>query len=150
MTLSTEIQHCTECSQVPAPENICSWADRAFSAVASRDAEVTIRIVDESECTTLNETYRGGSGPTNVLSFTYADNPYTPQDTLGDVVICAPVVRREAVSQNKAVDAHWAHMVVHGILHLCGFDHGRDQDARVMENLETKILSDLGFSAPYN
>ena len=150
MTLSTEIQHCTECQQVPAPESMCSWADRAFSAVADRDAAVTIRIVDESEGTTLNETYRGGNGPTNVLSFTYSDNPHAPRDALGDVVICAPVVHREALSQNKTTDAHWAHMVVHGILHLCGFEHDRDQDARIMENLETEILSDLGFPAPYN
>lgn len=149
MTFSTEIQHCSECSNVPNPELLSLWAGTAFSAVADEDAEVTIRIVDQKEGAELNQMFRRGRDATNVLSFPYADNPYGQQALIGDVVICAPVVQQEAETQNKSVDAHWAHMVVHGILHLCGYEHEGEKEAQMMEQLETKILCGLGFPAPY-
>lgn len=149
MTLSTEIQQCSECENIPGPDRMSLWASAAFSTVADRDAEVTIRIVDRKEGAELNQKFRQGGDATNVLSFAYEDDPYTEEALLGDVVICAPVVQREVLTQNKGVDAHWAHLVVHGILHLCGYEHTEEEEARVMEQLETKILSGLGFPAPY-
>ncbi len=122
----------------------------AFDAVVEKDAEVTIRIVDEEEGAELNRRYRNGAGATNVLAFNYAEDSFAQSDLLGDVIICAPIVVQEALSQNKSIDAHWAHMVVHGILHLCGYRHGEEKEARKMEKLETAILSELGFPAPYN
>ena len=109
---------------------------------------MTVRIVDEDEGRELNQRYRGGTAATNVLSFSYAGDPFAG-GLLGDVVICAPVVRREALEQNKSIDAHWAHLIIHGILHLCGYRHDHDQAARKMEQLEINILSGLGFASPY-
>lgn len=149
MTLSTEVQQCSECSDVPSRELMSLWAGRAFSTVAHRDAQVTIRIVDQKEGAELNQRFRQGRGATNVLSFSYADDPHAQGSLLGDIVICAPVAKQEAVTQNKGVDAHWAHLVVHGILHLCGYRHEQEQEAEVMERLEGQILSGLGFPAPY-
>ena len=98
----------------------------------------------------MNQRYRSKSGPTNVLSFPFEDPPGVESDELGDIVVCAPVVDREAVEQGKTAQEHWAHMVVHGVLHLCGYDHIDDKDADEMENEETRILTGLGFPAPYN
>ena len=125
------------------------WAATAFSTVANQDAQVTIRVVDQKEGAELNQKFRQGHSATNVLSFAYADNPYAPRMLLGDVVICAPVAKQEALTQGKSIDAHWAHLVVHGILHLCGYGHEQDRQAQIMERLETEILSELGFPAPY-
>jgi probable rRNA maturation factor len=115
-------------------------------------AEMTIRIVDEKEMTMLNGTYRGKHYPTNVLSFPFDmsdDDIDLEIPLLGDLVICAAVVEREALNQKKSVEAHWAHMVVHGTLHLLGHDHEKDTDASVMEAKEIKILQALGFNNPY-
>lgn len=150
MTLSTAIQLCCKSDDVPDPHSVRKWADAAFSKVASDDAEVTIRIVDEEEARELNRKYRNKDSATNVLSFAYSDDPYAQASLLGDVVVCAPVLRREASSQAKSIDAHWAHIVVHGILHLCGYDHDRERSALHMQHLETEILAELGFPAPYN
>lgn len=112
--------------------------------------ELTIRIVDVAESQQLNHIYRHKSYPTNVLSFPFAAPvPELQTMLLGDLVICAPVVVQEAVEQNKPILAHWAHMVVHGVLHLLDFDHQHDADASVMEALEINILADLGFADPY-
>jgi len=118
---------------------------RAFAraALPARHGELTIRIVDESESRTLNRDYRGKDKPTNVLSFGGEGA------VLGDLVICAPVVAREAAEQGKPPRAHWAHMVVHGCLHLRGYDHERADDAQRMEAREIRILGNLGFSDPY-
>ena len=116
--------------------------------VADEEAAGTIRIVGEEESGDLNKRYRGGAAATNVLSFSYAEDPYAGR-LLGDGIVCAPVVRREALEQNKSVEAHWAHMIVHGVLHLCGYTHEKDRDARKMERLETSILSGFGFPSPY-
>lgn len=111
--------------------------------------EQTIRIVDEPESAELNQLYRGKSGPTNVLSFP-GESSHLDYAYLGDLVLCAPVVEREARQQGKSPEAHWAHMVVHGMLHLQGYDHLNDEEAAEMEALEVKILSTLGYGNPYN
>ncbi len=111
-------------------------------------AEITLRVVDEAESRALNRDYRGIDRPTNVLAFSY--DPAPGSDALiGDLVICAPVVAREAAEQEKPLEAHWAHVIVHGTLHLLGYDHQNDDEAREMESLEVKILAELGFPDPY-
>ncbi len=112
--------------------------------------EQTIRVVDEAESRQLNHSYRGKDSSTNVLSFVAEDCEYLDYAVLGDLVICAPVVEREAQAQHKTAEAHWAHMVVHGMLHLQGLDHIEESQARQMENLEIGILSRLGFENPYS
>ncbi len=112
-------------------------------------AQVTIRIVDEQEGAELNQRWRKREGPTNVLSFPCTGLEAIAPELLGDVVICAPVVEREAIEQNKTPHAHWAHMVIHGILHLLGFDHIKESQALIMEELETRILRQLGYPDPY-
>ncbi|WP_051278396.1 rRNA maturation RNase YbeY [Solimonas flava] len=123
---------------------------RAFAraALPKRFGELTIRIVDEDESRALNRDYRGKDKPTNVLSFDGAA-AVGAQEVLGDLVICAPVVAREAIEQNKTLREHWAHMVVHGCLHLQGYDHEIEPDARRMEAREIRILKSLGFPDPY-
>jgi len=112
-------------------------------------AELTVRIVNKSEGTKLNEHWRNRKGPTNVLAFP-AGGPQQMPELLGDIVICAPVVKKEAIQQHKVLTAHWAHMVVHGVLHLLGFEHDEKQTAAIMEAMEIRILHDLGFANPYN
>lgn len=147
--LTTEIQQCSRRGDIPDGELVSRWAGTAFKSVSGQDAEVTIRIVDREEGAELNRRYRGVDHATNVLSFDYSGDPHAPAGVLGDVVICAPVVSEEASAQKKDLQAHWAHMVVHGILHLCGYDHEAEGAARDMEALETQILSRFGISAPY-
>ena len=111
--------------------------------------EQTIRMVGRTECSRLNLRYRAIDAPTNVLSFA-AENDYLDYECLGDLVICAPIVEQEAQQQGKLPQAHWAHMVVHGMLHLQGYDHQDVSEADEMETLEIKILSTLGYTNPYN
>lgn len=113
------------------------------------EAELTIRIVDNEESQQLNNDYRGKDKPTNVLSFPFEAPPEIELPLLGDLIICAPVVAQEAQTQNKTLQAHWAHMVVHGCLHLLGYDHIDDAEADEMESLETQIITQLGFETPY-
>lgn len=116
--------------------------------------ELAIRIVNEEEGSCLNETYRGKAGPTNVLSFPFAPPEALPSDLqvplLGDIIICAPVVKKQALEQNKPEKNHWAHLTVHGTLHLLGYDHVNNEEANIMEDLEVIILNKLGFPDPYN
>jgi probable rRNA maturation factor len=126
---------------IPAPRSLRRWAD---AALGRRRGEVTIRIVGEPESQALNRDYRGKDKPTNVLSFEGGHAP-----VIGDLVICAPVVAREARAQGKSAAAHWAHMVVHGCLHLLGHDHVRASEARTMEAREVSLLRTLGFADPY-
>lgn len=147
MTLQVDIQ---SVSNEPAPEeeDIRRWISAALHK-HPEDAELTVRIVDIEEMTTLNQTYRGKTGPTNVLSFP-SDLPKELElPLLGDIVICAPVVAREATEQNKPAIAHWAHMTVHGTLHLLGYDHQEEAQALDMESLETAILATLDYPCPY-
>ncbi|MGQ7743467.1 rRNA maturation RNase YbeY [Pectobacterium brasiliense] len=112
-------------------------------------SEVTIRIVDEAESRDLNNTYRGKDKPTNVLSFPFEAPPEVELPLLGDLIICRQVVEREAAEQEKTVEEHWAHMVVHGSLHLLGYDHIEDSEAEEMEALETEIMQSMGYADPY-
>ena len=112
--------------------------------------ELSLRLVDEAESADLNQRYRGKAGPTNVLSFPFEPPPGIKGPRyLGDLVICVPVVAREAAEQGKAPEAHWAHLVVHGVLHLLGYDHLDEAEAQAMEALETRLLANLGFPPPY-
>ena len=133
--------------KVPGPAAFEGWV--AAAGFPSESSELSIRIVDEAESQALNETYRQKSGPTNVLSFPCELPAGVPQTLLGDLVLCAPLVEREAAQQGKAVEAHWAHLVIHGLLHLRGFDHENEADAMVMESLEIEILARLGLPNPY-
>jgi probable rRNA maturation factor len=114
-------------------------------AALEHDAEVTLRIVGRTEARKLNLDYRRRDYATNVLTFIYPDQPMLS----GDIVLCAPVVRQEAKAQRIALVAHYAHLVVHGTLHLQGYDHERDREAKAMERLETEILARLGYPDPY-
>jgi len=133
----------------PSAGSLRRWARAALSGVRRRSVAIGIRIVGAAESRTLNRRYRGKDKPTNVLSFPFDAPPGARSDVLGDLVICAPVVRREARTEHKDEQAHWAHMVVHGILHLRGYDHGKPRDAVDMEAREVRILRRLGFQNPY-
>ena len=117
------------------------------------DKECTIRVVDREESAILNEQYRNKIGATNVLSFAFESpvdiNLEMEVDLLGDLVICSPLVEEQAIAQNKTKEMHWTHLIVHGILHLLGYDHLNNDDSEEMESLERKIMSNLGFSDPY-
>lgn len=113
------------------------------------NAEMTIRLVDTAESATLNEQFRQRSGPTNILSFPIETDMILPVPLLGDLVICVPLVLAEAEQQAKSVEFHWAHLVVHGVLHLLGYDHQTDAMAQTMETLEIAILAELGYPNPY-
>ena len=136
---------------VPAAAELRKWARAALTAEVR--GELTVRIVDERESAELNARYRAKAGPTNVLSFRAESPPVGDGDELlpyGDVVICAEVVAREAREQGKPPAAHWAHMVVHGALHLQGYDHENRRDAGIMEARERALLNELGFPDPYS
>lgn len=134
---------------LPAEQSVRRWAEAALEGRAPEDAELTVRVVDETESEALNWQYRGKRKPTNVLSFPFEAPPEVELPLLGDLVVCAPVVAREAEEQHKTLEAHWAHMVVHGCLHLVGFDHQEEEEAEVMESLERAIMANLGYSDPY-
>ena len=133
----------------PALADLQRWCELALRQ-RSGDSELTIRLVDEAEGRELNRTWRQKDYATNVLSFP-ADVPDELLDIplLGDLVICVPVVEREAAAQGKALAAHWAHLVIHGCLHLLGYDHIDDAEAEEMEELERQLLAELGHPAPY-
>jgi probable rRNA maturation factor len=147
------VQNVAAGAKVPAPAQVRKWARAALAAHVR--GELTVRIVDEKEGAKLNSRYRGKKGATNVLSFPTEGEtpPAAAADELlpfGDVVICAEVVEREAREQGKSLAAHWAHMVVHGTLHLQGYDHEHARDATVMEARERVLLARLGFPDPYS
>jgi probable rRNA maturation factor len=144
------IQFAADKSTAPKASLLRKWAKAAISRKMA-EAEVTIRIVAETEMTELNKTFRYKDGPTNVLSFPFVvpEEVEIPTPILGDVVICADVVNREAKEQGKTAEAHWAHMVIHGIFHLLGYDHQTDHDAHIMESLEIDVLNSLDIPNPY-
>jgi probable rRNA maturation factor len=147
--LEVDVQYAAEdAAGLPAPRAIETWVAAALAGRAA-GAQLTVRIVAEAEGRELNERYRGCAGPTNVLSFPFENPDLLQPPLLGDVVLCAPVVRREAAAQGKMPEAHWAHLVVHGVLHLLGYDHEEEVEAAAMEGLETRILATLGFPDPY-
>ena len=139
---------CEQETGLPTVEQIEQWATAAVQP-QNDEVEMTVRIVDEAESHELNLNYRGKDRPTNVLSFPFECPDEVELPLLGDLVICRQVVEREAQEQDKPVMAHWAHMVVHGSLHLLGYDHIEDDEAEEMESLETQIMTGLGFADPY-
>ncbi|PWC18213.1 rRNA maturation RNase YbeY [Brenneria corticis] len=144
-----DLQIASEQTQgLPDEKDFQRWLDGVlpqFQAVS----EVTIRIVDEAESRHLNHTYRGKDKPTNVLSFPFEAPPEVELPLLGDLIICRQVVEQEAAEQEKTPEEHWAHMVVHGSLHLLGYDHIEDSEAEEMEALETEIMQNMGYADPY-
>jgi probable rRNA maturation factor len=148
MSINIDVQYATDWPDIPGENKFRQWVETALKDL-KENAELTIRIVDEEEGSQLNEQWRKSTGPTNVLSFPHEGVKEIAPELLGDIVICAPVVDREAIEQNKDNHEHWAHMVVHGVLHLNGFDHINSEDADRMENLEIRILKELNIKNPY-
>lgn len=148
-----DVQIASTAADIPDASDIQSWVEAALrGAGVPSGRQVSVRIVDSGEMRTLNRRYRGKDRPTNVLSFAANPVPGLPagrQRLLGDIAVCADVVHAEAESQGKAVLHHWAHMVVHGALHLAGLDHASDDGAREMEALEVRILAAQGVADPY-
>ncbi|MEO5342672.1 MAG: rRNA maturation RNase YbeY [Gammaproteobacteria bacterium SHHR-1] len=148
MSIELVVQRIHDTPGQPDLARLQGWLDVAGRGI-EEDLELVVRIVDEAESQRLNRDYRGQDRPTNVLSFPFEGPAHLPAESLGDLVICAPVVQREAAEQGKPLAAHWAHMLVHGILHLRGYDHQGDAEAEEMEALERQILAELGFADPY-
>ena len=148
MALTIDLQNDAGLEGVPGEQRFHAWVEAALRREYVA-LEQTIRVVDESEGRELNQRYRGKDAPTNVLAFAY-EGAELGYNCLGDLVICAPLVAAEAAEQGKPVEAHWAHLVVHGMLHLQGFDHRDDREAARMEDIEAQILGILGYTNPYN
>ncbi|WAK00637.1 rRNA maturation RNase YbeY [Methylobacter sp. YRD-M1] len=143
-----DIQRVFESEGQPDEAQIQVWVDAALEDV-NQDTEIVIRIVDEAESAQLNEQYRHKKGPTNILSFPFEVPDGIELNLLGDLVICAPVVASEASEQHKLLAHHWAHIIVHGVLHLLGYDHIDDDEAEQMEGKEIEILKKLNINNPY-
>ncbi|GIU42696.1 endoribonuclease YbeY [Shewanella sairae] len=146
--IDLDVQIAVEGFTLPSTAELELWVKTAIRDTMS-EAELTIRIVEVEESQSLNSTYRGKDKPTNVLSFPFEAPPGIELPLLGDLVICAAVVEQEAIDQNKPLIAHWAHIVVHGCLHLLGYDHIEDVEAEEMESLETQLIESLGYINPY-
>ena len=149
--LKLAVQYASDAAEMPTRQQFRKWVKAALT----RDAEITLRIVDEAEGRSLNRDFRGQRGmrrdyATNVLTFAYNETGDEVLELCGDIVLCAAVVEKEAKQQRKNLLAHYAHLTVHGILHLLGYDHENDADAAVMERLETEIVMKLGYDDPYN
>lgn len=144
--IHVELQNASTFPAIPSKRQFTLWA---VAATRKENAEIVVRVVDEKESADLNGQYRGKKGPTNVLSFPFQAPPGMATDILGDIIICAPVVEREAKEQGKSLQAHWVHMVVHGVLHLQGYDHIEENEAVIMESEEIAIMNGLGFPDPY-
>lgn len=150
MALHTVVQHACRSADAPDSTSIQQWAGAAFeSGGQAGDMTLTVRIVDEDEARRLNRDFRGKDYVPNVLSFPMHAQDPDGTALLGDIMICAPVALREAGEQGKPPEAHWCHLVVHGVLHCCGFNHETDDDAARMEPLEARILAEFGFPDPY-
>ena len=139
--LALSVQYCGANDALPSRQRMRSWAKAALLT----DAQITLRLVGAREGRTLNRDFRGKDHATNVLTFAYPDI----EPLSGDIVLCAPVIAKEARAQRKPIEAHYAHLVVHGMLHLQGYDHENNNDARVMETLEAEIVVKLGYADPY-
>lgn len=144
--LDIQIASCSD--KLPSSPLFQQWIDAALSELSS-PLEVLIRIVDEPEMTELNQTYRHKAGATNILSFPFEAPDGMELNLLGDLVVCAPVIEREALEQSKLLEQHWAHIVIHGIFHLLGYDHIDDVEAEEMEALEIDTLKKLNINNPY-
>ncbi len=142
------VQVLCDSATIPGDEQLHAWVSAALQR-RQGEHEITIRIVDESESQAMNKKYRCRDRPTNVLSFPADLPPGVDHPLLGDLVICAPLLEREATAQGKESQAHWAHLVIHGVLHLLGHDHQQPDEADEMEALETAILASIGYPDPY-
>jgi probable rRNA maturation factor len=137
-------------NNLPTEEQFSLWATAALvNRTEYEEPEMTIRIVDEEESQELNHEYRGKDKPTNVLSFPFEAPAHVPIPLLGDLIVCKQVVEREAIEQGKTLTSHWAHMIIHGCLHLLGYDHIEDQEAEEMEGIERVLMAEQGFENPY-
>lgn len=143
-----EIQVATEFRDYPSAQLFQQWLDSVLTD-QSQNSEVVIRLVDEAESAELNQQYRHKVGATNILSFPFEAPEGVEMDLLGDLVICTPLIAEEARQQDKLLEHHWAHITIHGILHLLGYDHIQDHEAEEMEALEIKILHKLNIANPY-
>lgn len=150
MSLTVDVQYAAPCAGAPDSAAFERWVAAALAGFrGDRDMALTVRIADEAEVADLNGRFRGRERPTNVLSFPAELPDVIAPRVLGDIVLCAPVVRREAEEQGKCEQAHWAHLTVHGVLHLLGFDHQDDRQAAEMEGMERRILGELNYPDPY-
>jgi len=145
-----DLQNACDTQELPSVELFQQWVDAALTTVTEQEFELTIRLVNIAESQQLNKQYRQKDKPTNVLSFPFEVPEGIELNLLGDLVICSQVVEQEAKAQNKEIFDHWAHMVIHGCLHLLGYDHINDTDANEMETLEINILAKLAIANPYN
>jgi len=145
---SLDFQIVSESEIIPQQVLFKTWVDAVLKD-ETQDSEIVIRIVDEEEMILFNEQYRGKKGSTNILSFPFEAPEGMDSDLLGDLLLCASVVEAEAQQQNKMLANHWAHMIVHGVLHLIGYDHIKDKEAEEMEALEIKILKSIKIDNPY-
>ncbi len=159
--VDVELQNPYGFDTIPDKSDLQAWSNAALQKTdAKNSVALVVRVVNEEEGLELNQTYRDKSSATNVLSFPYevpeyaADNPELQdeysQQYLGDLVLCEKVVISEAKAQNKTLEQHWAHLIIHGVLHLQGYDHIDDDDATIMESLEIEIMERLGFENPYS
>ena len=148
MALAVEVQFAVDEPGLPGAAQLRAWAEAAWRD-PGHDAEVVLRVTGEAESRRLNHDFRGRDRATNVLSFPFEAPPGVELPLLGDIIVCAAVVAREAAEQDKPLEAHWAHMVIHGTLHLLGYDHIEEAEADEMEGLEIRLLADLGYANPY-
>ena len=154
-TVTVDVQIASDAGDLPDEEQLRQWVESALQASNESSAggfEISVRLVDENEIRELNKRYRQQDKATNVLSFPFDELDGLPEESirpLGDLVICAPVVTREASQQDKATLDHWAHMVIHGTLHLLGHDHEHEAQAAIMETFEMNILREFGIENPY-
>ncbi|MCS5688487.1 MAG: rRNA maturation RNase YbeY [Acidimicrobiales bacterium] len=148
--MNVQVQLAVQDSAVPETPTIVSWVNTTLQATPHHLTEITVRVISKGEMLNLNSRFRGEKTPTNVLSFPSEKTPGIETGISGDIAVCAAVVRSEAVEQNKTLDAHWAHMMIHAVLHLCGYDHINDVEAAIMEALEVQVLDKLGFGDPYS
>lgn len=138
----------TDMNTIPSEQKIQQWLTVILPQFVPQ-AELTIRVVDEQESQYLNNLYRHKDKPTNVLSFPFESPIKMETPLLGDLIICKGIVEQEAKDQHKSLESHWAHMIVHGCLHLLGYDHIEEAEAQEMENIEIEIMTELGFTNPY-
>lgn len=151
MNVEVELQIATvDQDGIPTEETLKKWAKVALeTAGRTEDAELTVRVAMSDEIQHLNGIYRGIDKPTNILSFPFECPPEVKLPLIGDLVVCLAVLKREALEQHKSIEEHFAHLIVHGCLHLIGYDHIKPEDASVMEPLEIKAVQALGFDNPY-
>lgn len=151
MNVTVELQNASlDQDGLPSEETLETWAQKALEIGGrTADAELTVRLVEPQEIQSLNALYRHIDRPTNILSFPFECPEEVELPLIGDLIVCMQVLRREAEEQGKSVDEHFAHLIVHGCLHLIGYDHIEPQDAQIMEPLEVKAVMALGYDNPY-